>query len=733
MAITDKQKRLNEAINKINKQFGEGTVTKASEAGDKLVKRIVKTPSIEFNNMLYGGLGGIVELFGPESSGKTSMAIETLAENQARDPDFVGGWLETEGSITKEILQSHGVDLSRLIYWDQQDVENAENALDVIRSLVSSGAVDMIIVNSVAGLAPKVETEDNLEKQNIALVARLLSKFFRVITGIADKNKVTMVFINQVRDKVGVMFGCLHADTLVNFTDGRSIPIRKVVENKIKGKVWSYNETSKIFEEKEIIDWHYNGDVNTNKDYLHIEAQGFGGQSTRFGITVTQDHIVLTNNGWKKAKDITLNDMLVTKYESIINESLENFLWGAFIGDSTISIRSKSTACLKLQDNENPDYLQWKLSKLPKEFNMHKIAERYESNYISELAIVKQQIEQRDPMIMLNEHYSPLGLAIWYMDDGNYDTNGGHARASISIKRFKKTKKLEEIWNKLVSMGFDCSCNLNNGLITFTKLGTEKLFDVIHEYIPDCMQYKLGDNYKGKYKDFTLSYHKEVKEYYTPVTMIREASDKQIKQKGKYDLSIEGNHNYLVGGKINGVVVHNSPETTGGGRALAFYSSIRVRMNNLKIDKSDPIGDTEGVKISCIVRKNRFARNHNPYTKCIYYARYDSGIDNIVALPILLQEAGIVRQAGAWWYYEDENGQPLTVNGTECKFKSKNVFLDELRNNEILREELINKLETKDIKAESVSEEELAEITKEEEAIKSEMADFVEEYGTDEN
>lgn len=383
MAITDKQKRLNEAINKINKQFGEGTVTKASEAGDKLVKRIVKTPSIEFNNMLYGGLGGIVELFGPESSGKTSMAIETLAENQARDPDFVGGWLETEGSITKEILQSHGVDLSRLIYWDQQDVENAENALDVIRSLVSSGAVDMIIVNSVAGLAPKVETEDNLEKQNIALVARLLSKFFRVITGIADKNKVTMVFINQVRDKVGVMFG--------------------------------------------------------------------------------------------------------------------------------------------------------------------------------------------------------------------------------------------------------------------------------------------------------------------------------------------------------------NPETTGGGRALAFYSSIRVRMNNLKIDKSDPIGDTEGVKISCIVRKNRFARNHNPYTKCTYYARYDSGIDNIVALPILLQEAGIVRQAGAWWYYEDENGQPLTVNGTECKFKSKNVFLEELRNNEILREELVNKLESKDIKAESVSEEELEEITKEEEAIKSEMADFAEEYGTDEN
>lgn len=657
------------------------------------------------------------------------MAIETLAYNQKIDPDFVGAWLETEGSITEEILALHGVDLDRLVYWNQDDVENAESALDVIRSLVASGAVDYVVINSIAGLAPKTEIEDDLEKQNIALVARLLSKFFRVITGAANKNKVTIVFINQVRDKVGVMFGCLHADTLVNFTDGRSIPIRKVVENKIQGKVWSYNETTKTFEEKEIIDWHYNGDVNTNKDYLHIEAQGFGGQSTRFGITVTQDHVVLTNNGWKEAKNITLNDMLVTKYESIINESLEDFLWGTIIGDSAISVRSKSTACLKLQDNVNPDYLQWKISKLPKEFNMHKNANRYESNYNSELAVIKEQLGQRDPMVMLNEHYSPLGLAMWYMDDGHYDSNDGHSRASISIKRFKKTKKLEEIWNKLVSIGLDCSCNLNNGLITFTKTGTDKLFDIIHEYIPDCMQYKLSDAYKGKYKDFTLSYHKEVKEYYVPVTMIREASDKQMRQKGRYDLSIEGNHNYVVGGISNGVVVHNSPETTTGGRSIPFYMSQRVRMNNVKIMAADPIKEDEGVKISCIVHKNRFG---HPGAKTTYYANYKTGIDNIVVLPTLLQEAGIVRQAGAWWYYEDENGQPLVVDGIECKFKSKNDFLEALRNNTTLREELTNKLDTIGMKTESVSAEEMAEIEAENKAIESEMAEIADDYGQEE-
>ena len=379
MAKNEKQKALDEALGKINKKFGVGTVTKASEAEDKLIKRTIKTPSIEFNNMLGGGMKSFIELYGPPSSGKTSMAIETLAYNQKMDPEFIGAWLETEGSVTKEILELHGVDLNRLVYWNQEDVDNAESALDVIRSLVSSGAVDLVIINSIAGLAPKVETEDDLEKQNIALVARLLSKFFRVITGPANKNKVTMVFINQVRDKVGTMFG--------------------------------------------------------------------------------------------------------------------------------------------------------------------------------------------------------------------------------------------------------------------------------------------------------------------------------------------------------------NPETTTGGRAIPFYMSQRVRMNSIKIMASDPIKDTEGVKISCIVQKNRFGY---PGAKTTYYANYKTGIDNIVVLPTLLQEAGIVRQAGAWWYYEDENKQPLTVGGIECKFKSKNDFLDALRNNDVLREELMSKLDNVNLKTESVSDEEMAEIIAENEAIESEMAAIEENYGTDE-
>jgi len=208
----DKQKRLQASMNAINKKFGADTVTNVAEAvkQGKLDKKIIATPSLELNDALHcGGLGGIVELYGPNSSGKTSLAMDTIVEEQGKDPDFVAAWLETEASITPDILRDHGIDLSRLIFWQQEDVGSAESALDIARGFITAGDVDMLVVNSIAGLCPKVETQGDLEKQNMALTARLLSKFFRVANGLASKNKITMVFINQTRDNIGVMYGKL--------------------------------------------------------------------------------------------------------------------------------------------------------------------------------------------------------------------------------------------------------------------------------------------------------------------------------------------------------------------------------------------------------------------------------------------------------------------------------------------------------------------------------------------
>lgn len=341
----EKQKRIAASMSAMNKKFGADTVMTVANAVKlgKLDKRVIATPSLELNDALHcGGLSGIVELYGPNSSGKTSLAIDTIVAEQKKDPDFYAAWLETEASITPEILADHGVDLTRLAFWQQEDVGNAESSLDIARGFISAGDIDMLVVNSIAGLSPKVETQDDLEKQNIALTARLLSKFFRVANGLASKNKITMVFINQTRDNIGVMFG---------------------------------------------------------------------------------------------------------------------------------------------------------------------------------------------------------------------DTS-----------------------------------------------------------------------------------------------------------------------------------------TTTGGKALSFYASQRIKMNRNKIMAADPIDEAEGVKISCIIHKNRFAGRNNPFMKCIYFATYKNGIDSICCLPGFLVEAGLVRQAGAWFYYEDENGQPLSIEGQLCKFKSKGHFTDTLRANEPLKSFFIGKL-----------------------------------------
>jgi len=208
--LIEKKKKIAELQKQVNKKYGEHALMTGQEAIENgaLDNVIVPTPSLELNNALYcGGLSGIVELYGPPASGKTSLAIETLAKSLKEDPNFMALWVETEHSITEDILRQHGVDISRVVFADQANVDSAESVLDIAYGAIVQGVVNMVIVNSVAGFLPKQEFESDLEKQNVGRTAQLMSKLFRKITGPAGKNKINIVFINQLRDKIGVMFG----------------------------------------------------------------------------------------------------------------------------------------------------------------------------------------------------------------------------------------------------------------------------------------------------------------------------------------------------------------------------------------------------------------------------------------------------------------------------------------------------------------------------------------------
>lgn len=191
----------------INKNEGTIAVGFAKDVAKKLT--FLPTPSEEINVMTGGGFprGRITEIFGNNSSGKTSICAETIGEDMQVDPDSYWAWLESEESFDPEYVQDiHDVDLERLIYIDITD-HGAEKSIDRLEALIRAGILTGFVVNSVAGLVPKKELEEDLEKANIALQARMMSKLMRKWVGLIGKKNLVALFINQLRTDVNARFG----------------------------------------------------------------------------------------------------------------------------------------------------------------------------------------------------------------------------------------------------------------------------------------------------------------------------------------------------------------------------------------------------------------------------------------------------------------------------------------------------------------------------------------------
>ena len=251
MEREEKLKALDAALAQIEKQYGKGAVMKLGDPASQMNVETIPTGSLSLDIAL--GLGGIprgriVEIYGPESSGKTTVTLHMIAEVQKRGG--IAGFIDAEHALDPVYAKNIGVDIDNL-YISQPD--NGEQALEITETMVRSGAIDIIVVDSVAALVPKAEIDGDMGDSHVGLQARLMSQALRKLTAVISKSNCTVIFINQLREKVGVMFGNPETTTggrALKFYSTIRLDVRRIEALKQGGEVVGNRTRVKVVKNK---------------------------------------------------------------------------------------------------------------------------------------------------------------------------------------------------------------------------------------------------------------------------------------------------------------------------------------------------------------------------------------------------------------------------------------------------------------------------------------------------
>ncbi len=251
MEKEEKLKALDAALSQIEKEYGKGAVMRLGDPANRMNVETIPTGSLSLDIAL--GLGGIpkgrvVEIYGPESSGKTTVTLHMIAEVQKRGG--IAGFIDAEHALDPVYAKNIGVDIDNL-YISQPD--NGEQALEITETMVRSGAVDIVVIDSVAALVPKDEIDGNMGDTHVGLQARLMSQALRKLTAVISKTNCTVVFINQLREKVGVMFGSPETTTggrALKFYSSVRLDVRRIESIKQNGEVTGNRTRVKVVKNK---------------------------------------------------------------------------------------------------------------------------------------------------------------------------------------------------------------------------------------------------------------------------------------------------------------------------------------------------------------------------------------------------------------------------------------------------------------------------------------------------
>ena len=251
MEKSEKLKALDAALGQIEKQYGKGTVMRLGDPASQMIVETIPTGSLSLDIALgQGGIpkGRIIEIYGPESSGKTTVTLHMIAEVQKRGG--IAGFIDAEHALDPVYAKNIGVDIDNL-YISQPD--NGEQAMEITETMVRSCAMDIVVVDSVAALVPKAEIDGEMGDSHVGLQARLMSQALRKLTAVISKSNCTVVFINQLREKIGVMFGNPETTTggrALKFYASVRLDVRRVEALKQGGEVIGNRTRVKVVKNK---------------------------------------------------------------------------------------------------------------------------------------------------------------------------------------------------------------------------------------------------------------------------------------------------------------------------------------------------------------------------------------------------------------------------------------------------------------------------------------------------